>query len=183
MEVALSLKQVPLLFPFGLALSATCFLSSVLAGATLLPFAPFLTLTYYRLSLSKALWAAFGCGLIVDLLSSYHRFGITSLTFCLTSFILYRQKRHFFQDKPIAFSLFSAIVSSFLTLTKLGILSLTEAPIRLNFTSAISDLVVMPLGDGVFAFLWFTCPIWVYHYFQKHGMRGLFKKGDEHDAS
>lgn len=61
-------------------------------------FAPFLIIAYYKASLKKCLWVALLCGVIVDLLSSYTRFGLYSVDYCLTTALLYPQRRNFFAD-------------------------------------------------------------------------------------
>jgi len=42
-------------------------------------------------------------------------------------------------------------------------------------------LVLMPFLDGVYAFLWFTCPLSLILYFKKYGLSHLIPK--EEDSS
>jgi len=174
------LRKVPLFFPWILAVAMALFATAFFPSARLMPFAPFLALAYYRLTLSKALWVAFGCGLVLDLLSSDLRIGIYGLNFALATLFLYTRKRHFFEDKPIAFSLFSSLISLTCTLIQLFFLYLLDQTIPLGEASFFSDLVAMPILDGLYAFLWFTCPMKLYDYIQR---RGLFKEAEENDEA
>src|SRR6185503_489210 len=103
------LKQLypPFFLAFTVALVGTVFFPSI----RLFAFAPFLALVFMRLDFVKALWTSAATGLIVDLLSSQMRFGAYSCCYALTAFLVYHQKRHFFSDKPLALSLFTALIS------------------------------------------------------------------------
>ncbi len=168
------MKKPPLYFPFLLAFLMTLISTAVFPGIRLMTFAPFFALSYYRLSFPKALWLSFGCGLLLDLLSSELRFGLYALASTAITAVLYMQKRHFFEDKPLAFAAFSALISLVLTAF---LLFLTD--IKLDFTSLLTNLLLMPAIDGLYAFLWFTCPMKLYIYIQKTGWRNLLKKADE----
>ncbi len=168
------MKRPPLYFPFLLAFLMTVISTAIFPGIRLMTFAPFFALSYYRLSFSKALWLAFGCGLLLDLLSSEMRFGLYALTSTVVTAVLYMQKRHFFEDKALAFSAFSALISMALTAF---LFFLTD--LKFHIGALITNLLLMPAIDGLYAFLWFTCPMKLYIYIQKTGWKNLLKKADE----
>ncbi len=141
-------------------------------------FAPFLAILFHRVSFSKALWISFFCGLLIDCLSSQLRFGLFALSHVFVSVLLYREKRHFFEEKALALSLFATLISAFLSLFFMLFSYWSEA-IEWSITLALSDLVLMPFLDGVYAFLWFTCPLSLILYFKKHGLRHLIPKEEE----
>jgi rod shape-determining protein MreD len=156
------MRRLPLWVGFSIA-----FIMALLEGALfpelrLLPFAPFLALSYYRLSFPGALWAALGTGLLFDLMTSEMRFGFYALNFLLVTIIFYHQKKHFFEDKSVAFSLYTALISLGSTL-----LLFPFHDLSFSLPSLFSDLIVMPLLDGVYAFLWFTTPAKLYNYLKK----------------
>lgn len=168
------MKKPPLYFPFLLAFLMTLMSTAVFPGIRLMTFAPFFALSYYRLSFVKALWLSFGCGLLLDLLSSELRFGLYALASTIITAVFYRQKRHFFEDKALAYSAFSALISLALTAF---LLFLTD--LKLHIAAVITNLLLMPAIDGLYAFLWFTCPLKLYIYIQKTGWKNLFRKADE----
>ena len=73
------MRQVPLYFPFSLALFFALFGTVFLPHVRLLAFSPFLAPLYNRSSFTASLWIASLCGLAVDLLSSEFRLGIYAL--------------------------------------------------------------------------------------------------------
>lgn len=175
------MKKTPLTFPFLLALFMTLFGSIFFSSFRLMTFAPFLALSYNRLSFVKALWMAFGLGLILDLLGNELRFGLYALNFVLTTGVIYSQKRHFFEDKATALACFSALIAAFSTLLQLILLYLFDKGLDISGKTVLSDVVLMPILDGLYAFLWFTCPMRLYAYLEKAGWKGLFKT-PKHEA-
>lgn len=152
-------KSPPLLFSFGLALCFAIFGSAFFSTLRIFAFAPFLALLYHRKSLIHALWIASLCGLIIDLCSSDLRIGIYALNYALTTLLLYPQKRHFFEDKITALSLFTILISAISTGLQFLLNSIFGMPIPFSFKLFLADFIAMPIADGVYAFLWFSCPI------------------------
>jgi rod shape-determining protein MreD len=175
------MRSVPLLFFFALAMIPVLF-GAILFPFPLHPFAPFLAILFYVAPFSKALWISCGCGLILDLLSSGFRFGLQALTLTVATFLLFHQKRHFFEEKPVAFSMLTAIISLGLTLLQLLLIPLFDHGISFSMVSFLTDGIALALLDGLFGFLWFTCPMRLYIYIKKKGWRALFKKA-EHDET
>ncbi len=143
-----------MILPFCLALFAACFQTAFLPHIHVMPFAPFLALIFQQKSFTLSLWAALGCGIVMDLLSNELRFGMYSLNFVLVTLILHRQKRHFFEGSARALALFTALIS--LASTLISMLFLGKV--------ILIDLISMPILDALYAFLWFTCPskLWKY---------------------
>lgn len=131
-------------------------------------FAPFLALLFYRSSFLHALWGAFFCGLVVDCFSSQFSFGLFTLLHVLIVPLLYKQKKHFFEDKPLAFSLYSVLIASCLS----AFLLLFDRQFPLSLKLFFSDLILMPALEGLYAFIWFICPSRLYSFSKKR----LFQK-------
>lgn len=161
------MRKVPLLFPFMLALSFILFGHIFFPYLRLSAFAPFLAILYNRTTVSKALWISFGCGIIIDLISSHTRLGIYALNFVLTTALLYPQRKHFFEEKASALSLFATLIAALSTLLQFFLISIFDKGVPLSLTTLFSDVVLMSIFDGVYAFLWFTCPMKLYIYIQK----------------
>ncbi|NGX58738.1 MAG: hypothetical protein K940chlam3_01646 [Chlamydiae bacterium] len=121
-------------------------------------FAPFLVITFYKKPLETCLWLGLISGLIMDLLSSQHHLGIHALNYCLTISLLYSQKQYFFEDSlstiPIM-TFFFAVIS---TILQVPLYALFEKGIPLSQDWIIKDLLVMPLIDALYGFIWFTLP-------------------------
>jgi rod shape-determining protein MreD len=170
------MRSVPLLFFFGLSLIPALFGSILFPFFPLSPFAPLLAITYYVTPFPKALWISCGCGLILDLFSSEFHFGVQALTLTTTTFILFHQKRHFFEDKPLAFSIFTAVISSVATLIQLIFIPLFDRGLSFSVLSFLTDAIALPMLDGLYGFLWFTCPMRLYIYVKKVGFKNLLRK-------
>jgi rod shape-determining protein MreD len=170
------MRQVPLYFSFSLAIFFTLFGSVFLPHVRLLTFSPFLALLYNQSNFLKSLWLASLCGLIVDLLSSEFRLGIHALNYCLTTLLLYAQKKHFFEDKPLALSLFTLLISIVSTLIQLVLISIFDRALPLSGKLLVTDLILMPAIDGLYAFLWFSCPILLFLSIKKTGWRAFWTK-------
>jgi len=170
------MRQIPLYFSFSLAFVAAVFGNVFFPYLHLSFFAPFLALCYHASTLSKSLWLSLLCGLILDLISSEFKFGLYTLTFVLATLLLYAQKRHFFEDKPLALSIFTSIIAAALTLLQFVLIHLFDRGISFSALTFVTDVIFMSLVDGLYAFLWFTCPMRLYIYIKKVGWKNLFRK-------
>lgn len=170
------MRQIPLYFSFSLAFFAAVFGTVFFPFLHLSFFAPFLALCYHASNLSKSLWIAVVCGVILDLMSSEFKFGLHTLGFVLATLVLYPQKRHFFEDKPLALSIFTVIIAAGLTLLQFVLIHLFDRGISFSALTFLTDVILMSIVDGLYAFLWFTCPMRLYIYIKKVGWKNLLRK-------
>jgi rod shape-determining protein MreD len=156
MQITLDLKRLDLTWLFCLILTLTA--SSLSPYFRLSFFAPFLVIACYKKPLIACLWFSLLCGLILDLLSSHTRIGIHALTFCITISLLYPQKRNFFADSlstlPIMTFLFASLSSFIMAL----LLYSLEMNSMLSWNWILTDLIIMPAADGLYAFCCFILP-------------------------
>jgi rod shape-determining protein MreD len=171
-----AIKQVPLLYSFSLALFAALFGTVFFPNIRLMAFAPFLAIVYNRRSFVFSLWIASLCGLILDLSSSQMRFGFFALCYALMTLLIYKQKRHFFEDKPLALACFAALISFATTGVQLFLQCAFESQVQLSWSLFLSDLIAMPIADAIYAFLWFTLPIRGYQYLKRVGWKEILAK-------
>ncbi len=167
-----------MLTPFFLALFSALFGTVLFPDLRLIAFAPFLAFAFMRTSFVTSLWLAFLCGLIIDLLSAELRFGSYALNYCLTTLILYKQKRHFFEEKMLSLALFTLFFSLISTLLQLMLLK--EVPF--TWKLALADLFGMPIVDALYALFWFTLPMKAIAYLKKGTWRRFFTKHTEEEA-
>jgi rod shape-determining protein MreD len=170
------MRRVPLLFPFFLACFFALFGAALTQEVKLLAFSPFLALLYNRFTFQGSLWIASLCGLIIDLVSSQFCLGVYALNYCVTTFILYRQRKHFFEDKPLALCLFTLFISAVSTGLDLLFIAAFADSVPFSRNLLWADLVAMPLLDAVFAYFWFCCPIMLYLHVQKLGWKVFLAK-------
>ena len=168
------MRRIPLWFPFSLAAVMAIFGTVFFPNIRILAFAPFFALVYNRKSFVTSMWIATLCGILIDLLCSQLKFGLYALNYCLTTFLIHRQKKHFFEDKPTALSLFTMLVSCTSTLLQLLLTYAFDKGLPFTWKLALTDLVGMPLVDALYAYLWFFCPMQCYAFVQKGGIRALW---------
>jgi len=170
------MQKVPLWFPLALAGFFTLFNSALLPEVKLFSLVPLLVFFYNRFSFAKALWISALCGLGIDLLSSEFRLGLHALEYSLVTFALYHQKKHFFEEKPLAFSLFTILISVVATIVELCLIAVFDKPLPLSEKLLVTDLVILPLIDALYAFVCFSLPIRFYLHVKKVGWSTLLGK-------
>ncbi len=134
-------------------------------------FAPILIFLFYNVSFLSILWIAAIFGFIQDLFSSSF-FGINAISYLISSMILYREKKYF-NDKPINLSIFTVIFSVIFSVLSPILFFIFDKKINLSITWLITDIVLYPLLDGIYAFLFFAMPILFFEYFRKIGYKNL----------
>lgn len=176
------MRKVPLTVPFFLALAFALFGNLFFPYLRLSAFAPFLAILYNRVHFSRALWIAFGCGLIIDLVSSHTRLGLYGLNLVLTTAALFPQRKHFFEDKASALALFTTLIAALSVLIQLFLIHVFDKGIPISFKTLLSDVVLMSLFDGLYAFLWFTSPMRLYTTIQKVGWKNLLIRKEKNET-
>ena len=123
----------------------------------LLGFLPFLLLSLMRLSLPKALWASAAAGFALDLYTSQTPLGLYALNYSLTTLILFRYKKFFSEDKIFPLMLYAITFSSLSTLIHFCI-----NPFPPSLLSLVTDLIFMPIADGIYTLTWVLLPLTLY---------------------
>ena len=165
------MKQISLWIPFAIASFFALFNSALLPHIHLLVFAPFFAILYHRASLQFCLWIAALCGFLIDCLSTDMRLGVYALNYCLVTVALYQQKRHFFEEKPLALCLFTGLISWVSTLILWLLIPLCGGTLHFSKGLIATDLLIMPLVDMAYAFLCFCSPLILYSHIKKVGWK------------
>lgn len=164
----------PPLWPFFIISFFFAFYSAALLPTyAFLPFAPLIAMALHRLSFPKSLWLAAGSGLIMDLLSSLCPLGFHALISVVVVLCLYRF-RAIFVEKALGLCSFTFIISLLSTLFNRVFLALFGISLPLAWKSCLTDFVIMPFLDSIYAFLWFSCPLMLYHFLRRQWFRFLF---------
>lgn len=177
------LKKAPLWYPFILALFCVFFGSIILPDFRLIAFSPFFAIVFQRTSYIKSLWICFLCGLILDTFSSQQHFGMYAVCYVLVAGISYSQKKHFFEDKPLALSLFSGLIASISGAALLLLSSMFGRQFPITLEVILSEIFATPILDALYAFVWFTVPIRIYLYISSGSLKKIFEKKEKaHDT-
>lgn len=161
---------------FWISLLCTLFAPLFCPRLHLLYFAPFLVTCSYKYSRFSALWRAIGCGVIIDLLSSTHFFGLTSINYSLVTLLLYGQTRHFFEDKLSTLPLMSSLFSFFSTAVAFLLTIFFGHRFLPSWRWIVTDLFGMSLIDGCYAFLLFSLPFHLTYRIRKMRSHDHFRK-------
>lgn len=159
---------------FGICLLLALGLPVLFPLARLTFFAPFLIIACYKTSLKKCLWLALLCGIAIDLLSSYTRFGLYSVDYCLTMAFLYPQRRNFFADSLSTLPIMTFFFASFSTLIMGILIYSVENKNVLSWGWVFTDLIVMPAFDAIYAFTLFILPALFFGKRQRRGKDYFF---------
>lgn len=144
---------------FLIALLASVLIPPVWPSAKLYFFVPFLIITYYQLTFVSCLWMSMACGTIVDILSVHSFFGLNAFIYCLTTFILYSQRTHFFADRISTLPLMTALFSITATLFFMLSATILEGKQLLSWHLIYTDLFFMPGCDALYGWFCFVLPL------------------------
>ncbi len=148
-----------LLFLFFLAFIPFLLSPALLPKLRLTFWAPFIVFCYYRFPLIICLWISLACGLSIDLISSTHSFGMHMLAYSVTTGLLYGRKKFFFEDEITTIPLLTIFFSLAWTVIQASLVHLFGGNLGISLAWVFTDLIIMPLLDGLYAFVWFTVPL------------------------
>lgn len=155
-----------LTFAFFLATFALILQGILLPRVAILAFAPFLALVMMRCKITHALWLSALAGAIVDLLSD-DPMGLHALNYALVTAILIKLKNHFSHEQPLHLTLLTTLTSSLSTVLQLILLFLFDRRVPFDGRWFFTELIGMPVIDGLYAFVWFTAPLSLFEKLKK----------------
>lgn len=129
-------------------------------------FTPFLSYVNLLSNFPKALTLSILAGGCMDLFSN-DPFGIHALNYTLTTAFFHRFNRYFLYEKSLHITLFTFLISSFTTLLGFLLLFVFDRRVPFNGKWFFTDLIGMPIIDGLFAFIWFSGPIILFQTLKK----------------
>ncbi|MCX6988829.1 MAG: hypothetical protein NTZ52_04935 [Chlamydiae bacterium] len=173
------MKTTPFWLPLLLATLCTLFASVFIPDIKLATFAPLLAIAFHRTSLLQSLWISVFCGLFIDTCSSQHHYGLHALCFALATPICYYHKRHFFEEKAVALSLYTSLISSVYALILITLTTIFHKQFVITFDLMLSEALLTPIFDALYAFLCFTVPMRLYIYIRSGKWKERLKKTEE----
>jgi len=141
--------------------AAFLLIPAIYPSARLYYFAPFLVTSFYQCGYASSLWCGILCGILVDFFSDLP-FGINALAYSLTTFLLFRRRRHFFPDRAMTLSIMTFLFAWVSTVWLWLILYLLGDKSGLTLKTFAGDFGVMPLMDAFYAFIFFTLPVFLF---------------------
>lgn len=165
-----------LITPLVLSYFGTVIISSVVPQARILGFVAFLTLSLSRLELAYVLWIAALTGLYIDANSPSTQMGFVALNYVLTSLIVFRYRRHFNEDNFYIFTLYSTLFSFVSTILHFILHALIDLHVKLHLFTVITDLILMPIFDGVYALVFVLAPIALFRYLSASKRLSRYRK-------
>ncbi|MBI5273506.1 MAG: rod shape-determining protein MreD [Chlamydiales bacterium] len=145
-------------YSFFISLSICLFSSVFLPFFHLNYFAPLLCTLAKLLPLHQSIWIAFFCGLMLDSLNFTLSFGIYALSYVLCMIFIYRIKHFFFDDKTFSFALLVSVFSLLFSILEMMFCSINHKSYSFSFFSLISQVLIMPIINGIYGFLWVIFP-------------------------
>ncbi|MBM3193084.1 MAG: hypothetical protein FJZ59_02480 [Chlamydiae bacterium] len=172
------------LFLFFLSLSGELLAPILFPQIRILGFMPIILFALSRLSLPKTVWVAFIAGLTVDVYAKTTPLGFFALNYILSALFLSRYKKFFSEEKTVSFMFYASFFSFVSTLLHFFLYPFLGSPIKLTLISLFTDLICMPLLDGIYTLIWAILPTFLYKYltdpkqiqFYKTKL-GLFRNG------
>jgi hypothetical protein len=123
-----------------------------------------LVLTISRFPLSYALWISAGIGLLIDISSASIPFGFFAINYSLSTLIIFRYRKFFSEEKIEIFPLYAILFSFTSTSIHFILYGLIDLQLKLRLFTILTDLLLMPIFDGVYAFLFVFGPLSLYHH-------------------
>ncbi len=173
------MKKAPIWLLITLAILYTLYIPIFFPSIRFAFFAPLLAIAFHRIDFIRSLWLCFLCGGFIDLFSSQMKFGLYALSFCLATCVCYKQKRHFFEEKSIALSLFSILISSIQSLCLIFVSAIFDKQVSISLSMMISEIIITPMIDGIYAFIGFLIPMKLYLYILSGKWKAYFQNQEE----
>jgi hypothetical protein len=152
------------IFLFFLSLGGELLAPILLPSIRILGFVPLILFSLSRLSLPKTLWISFLAGLTVDLYAKSTPLGFFALNYTCTTLFLVKYKKFFSEEKTLSFAFYGSFFSFISTLLHFFLYPLLGIHMKLTFFTIITDLICMPLIDGVYTLVCGLLPYLLYKY-------------------
>ncbi len=162
------------IYSFLLATFSSVFFTALFPQTHLFYYAPFLAILFIDSSLIISLWISCLCGFIIDALSTTPM-GMHTLGYTLLCFSLFRLKR-FFNDKPMNIPIFTIVLSMGFSIIEIIILSIFQKNLSPGSSWIISDLLVMPIFDGIYSIILFVVPMKLIYLFKNQFLIKLSRR-------
>ncbi len=97
----------------------------------------------------------------MDLLAPYPRLGLIALSYCCSAAVVYRGKSRFFEDSLISLPVMTFFFVEVSTVLQVLLLKVFGVAPVLSWQWLATDLILFPLADAVYAWVWFAYPAYL----------------------
>ena len=168
-------KLKTLLIPFLLCYFGELYLPIIIPNVRFIPYAPLITIIISRFNRAEAIWLAALVGLMIDLYSKGAMLGVFSLNYCISTIIIYRYRKFFSEEKIHIYALYTTLFSVISTAIHFFLFALVETPLKLTFFTIFTDLILMPIFDGVYALVFILTPVTTIKYLSRPSYTRYYK--------
>lgn len=178
MSLGESRKKIYLLFLLALI---PLLLWPVLSPKTSLCFfAPFFAVLFYKCTFKTILVLSLVCGVFTDLISGQGALGLYTLCYVGSSLLLYHLKVFFFEDGITTLPILSYLYAVMFSLLEILILAFSKQLPQLTLPKVLDHLFVIPLANIIYAFVWFSLPVYWLRRRPGRSRPGLFRRKSPH---
>lgn len=168
------LTRCPIVALLPLAIIAMLLLPGLVPSLKLFFLVPIIIIAYYQFSYVGCLWISMGSGILVDILSVNSFFGVNAFVYCTATMLLYPWRRYFFADRASTLPLMTILFSVISTVIFIASASLFQSKRIISWPLIGSDLIIMPICDGLYAYLCFILPFQLYKEFKRKRRRSSY---------
>lgn len=138
-------------------------------------FSPFLAYALLRCSYPNLIWTCILCGSVQDLFS-HLSFGMTPLALTLTVSMIRFSLPPFFIEKASSLPLLTFLISFVYALVSFLLIGFSLSQSTFSFYWVVTDLLLLPLADSLYAFLIFFLPFKIFNQTSKMIRYALIRK-------
>jgi hypothetical protein len=121
-------------------------------------FIPPLVASFYAFSLTSVLWLSFICGALADCFFSMPRLGFLTSSYLFAALLLYKGRHYFFKDSPTTLGILTFFFSFLVSTFAIFLAFLFDISTSCLLFSFVSELLLMPCCDALYAFFVFSLP-------------------------
>ncbi len=160
---------------FGLSFAGELIVPCFLPSIRILGLLPFLLFALSRFSLPRVLWLSALAGLAVDLHSFGPPLGFFAFNYSLSSLILFRYKKFFSEENLFSFVLYGILFSFVSTFIHFFLYAIQDIHLKPSSLTLATDLICMPLIDGIYTLVWALLPLLLYKYLTEPSRMHFYK--------
>jgi rod shape-determining protein MreD len=125
---------------------------------------PFIVISYYKHSFLLSVNISILCGLFLDLLGNGTHLGLNVLSYAIATFMLYPRRQQFIETPLFTIPFLSFLFAIFATIVHWLAFNIFEHSLHWTLEWVVSELIIMPFYDAVYAFICFVIPLQLWKY-------------------
>jgi hypothetical protein len=145
------------------AILMTLLFPSLVSNIEINTLAPIVIILLYHRTMMTTAWSALLLGCLLDVVHASPRLGFFGTSYLLSCFVIASLRRYFFKEALSTLSIMTCLFALLLALLQPILALLFELPaFPCTLRWIATDLVLMPLADALYAFVFFSLPHFIY---------------------